>query len=283
MPSANIEYKDRLFSFLFGNEENREWTLSLYNAVNESNYTDASQIQITTIREVLYLGMHNDVSFMISDEMNMYEQQSTYNPNMPLRMLQYAGNLFEKDITRRKKNKYSKRLIDLPVPRLVVFYNGIDDEADETTLHLHDAFPQEKRDSADIQVRVRMININKGHSPKVMELCKPLDEYAWLVDTVRAKEDTYGLEAAIDQAIDKMPDDYIIKQFMETHRAEVKGMLLTEYNEAKQMELVKEEGRLEGMIQTLAALVQEGLLSKDEAIRLSNLTLTEFEAIMTKA
>ena len=102
MPSANIEYKDSLFSFLFGNEENREWTLSLYNAVNESNYTDASQIQITTIREVLYLGMHNDVSFMISDEMNMYEQQSTYNPNMPLRMLQYAGNLFEKDITRRK-------------------------------------------------------------------------------------------------------------------------------------------------------------------------------------
>ena len=246
MPSVNIEYKDRLFSFLFGNEENREWTLSLYNAVNNSSYTDASLIQITTIREVLYLGMHNDVSFMISDELNMYEQQSTYNPNMPLRMLQYAGNLYEKDLTRRKKNKYSKRLIDLPVPKLVVFYNGTAQEPDEKTLRLCDAFPEAKRDAADIQVRVRMININKGHSPQVMASCKPLDEYAWMVDRVRTAEETVGLEAAIDQAIDAMPDDYVIKQFMEAHRAEVKGMLLTEYNEARQMELVKEEGRAEG-------------------------------------
>ena len=246
MPAANVEYKDRLFGFLFGNEEHREWTLSLYNAVNGSNYTDASQIQITTIREVLYLGMHNDVSFMISDEMNMYEQQSTYNPNMPLRMLQYAGNLFEKDISRRKKNKYSKHLVRLPVPKLVVFYNGIDDEADEKTLCLSDAFPEEKREAADIEVRVRMINVNRGHSTGMMESCKPLDEYAWLVEAVRRSEEKIGLEAAIDQAIDKMPNEYIIKQFMEMHRAEVKGMLLTEYNEVKQMELVREEGREEG-------------------------------------
>ena len=92
MSIANREYRDRLFNFLFGAEENKEWTLSLYNAVNRSDYKDASQIQITTIREVMYLGMHNDVSFLIADEMSLYEQQSTLNPNMPLRQLQYAGN-----------------------------------------------------------------------------------------------------------------------------------------------------------------------------------------------
>lgn len=96
MATDNIQYKDRLFSFLFGSEENREWTLSLYNAVNGSSYTDPSMIQITTIKEVMYLGMHNDVSFLISNEMNLYEQQSTYNPNMPVRLLQYSGNLYEK-------------------------------------------------------------------------------------------------------------------------------------------------------------------------------------------
>lgn len=58
------EYKDRLFNFLFGSEENKAWTLSLYNAVNGSNYTDPSMITITTIKEVMYLGMHNDVSFL---------------------------------------------------------------------------------------------------------------------------------------------------------------------------------------------------------------------------
>lgn len=244
--AAETKYKDRLFSFIFGSDEHREWTLSLYNAVNGSQYTDASQINITTIRQVLYLGMHNDVSFMISGEMNMYEQQSTYNPNMPLRMLQYAGSLYEKDITTRGRNKYGRTLIDLPVPKLVAFYNGTEEEPDETTLRLSDAFDREKRGSADIEVRVRLVNINRGHSPKMMAACKPLDEYAWIVEQVRLLERDVGLEAAIDRTIDDMPGDYLVKPFLEAHRAEVKTMLLTEYNEAKQMELFREEGRREG-------------------------------------
>ena len=68
MAVENAQFKDRLFNFIFGSEENREWTLSLYNAVNGTNYTDPSALQFTTIREVLYLGMHNDVSFLIRDQ-----------------------------------------------------------------------------------------------------------------------------------------------------------------------------------------------------------------------
>ena len=98
MAAVNDEYKDRLFSFIFGREENRKWTLELYNAINGSHYENPDDIKITTIEEVLYLGMHNDVSFMISDEMSLYEQQSTYNPNMPVRQLQYCGYLYEKYI-----------------------------------------------------------------------------------------------------------------------------------------------------------------------------------------
>ena len=117
------EYKDRLFTFMFGREENRSWTLSLYNAINGSDYTNPNDIQITTIREVLYMGMHNDVSFMISDQMNLYEQQSSFNPNMPLRQMQYASNLYEQYIRKNELNKYSSSLLRLPVPKLVVFYN----------------------------------------------------------------------------------------------------------------------------------------------------------------
>ena len=116
MAEDNKLYKDRLFNFLFGSEENKAWTLSLYNAVNGSDYTDPSAIEITTIKEVMYLSMHNDVSFLIMEKMNLYEQQASYNPNMPLRMLQYAGNLFEKYIKQRKLNKYGSSLIRLPVP-----------------------------------------------------------------------------------------------------------------------------------------------------------------------
>ena len=262
MGIVSREYKDRLFNFLFGAEENREWTLSLYNAVNRSDYTDASLIRITTIREVMYLSMRNDVSFLISDEMNLYEQQSTFNPNMPLRQLQYAGNLYEKYITEHKMNKFGAKLLRLPVPKLVVFYNGTMDREDETILRLSDSFPAGA--DADIEVRVRMININYGRSEDILEACEPLKEYAWLVEEIRVNRKNAGIEEAVDMAIAQMPRDYVIKPFLEAHRVEVKGMLLTEYNEAETMELFREEGReegrAEGYVAALVSLVKEGLI-----------------------
>ena len=130
-----------MFCFIFGSEAHKEWTLSLYNAVNGSNYTDPEGITIATLSQVVYMGMHNDVAFLIADEINLYEQQSTFNPNMPLRLLQYTGNIYEKLIVLNRKNKYGRTLIPLPVPKLVVFYNGAAEQPDETTLHLSDASP----------------------------------------------------------------------------------------------------------------------------------------------
>ena len=98
MSAGSPEYKDRLFSFIFGNEAHKEWTLSLYNAINGTHYDNPDDISIETIRQVLYMGMHNDVAFIIADQLSLYEQQSTFNPNMPLRMLEYTANLYEKYI-----------------------------------------------------------------------------------------------------------------------------------------------------------------------------------------
>ena len=250
MAADNRQYKDRLFNFLFGAEENKDWTLSLYNAVNGSSYDDPSAIEITTIKEVMYLGMHNDVSFLIADNMALYEQQSSFNPNMPLRMLQYAGNLYEKYVKQNKLNKYGKTLIALPVPKFVVFYNGEDEQPDEKIFKLSDSFP--KGSNPDIEVRVRMLNVNIGRNRELLEACKPLGEYSWLVEEVRRKnttKDEDGMESAIDRAISSMPDDFLIKPFLEAHRAEVKGMLLTEYNEVEQMEQFREDGKVEGRIE----------------------------------
>ena len=283
MAESNVQYKDRLFNYLFGSEENKAWTLSLYNAVNGSNYTDPSAIEITTIREVMYLGMHNDTSFLISDEMDLYEQQSSYNPNMPLRMLQYAGNLYEKYVKQRKLNKYGSSLLKLPVPKLVVFYNGKADQPDEMILNLSDSFPAGS--DPDIEVRVRMLNVNYGKNKKLLEDCKPLAEYAWLVNEVRKAKNEEELEGIIDAAITAMPSDFVIKPFLEEHRAEVKGMLLTEYDEVATMELFKEEGREEGIaigevkgaLRTLAKMVKKGRMTPAEAAEEANMTVAEFE------
>ena len=80
MHTINRDHKDRLFSFLFGSESNKEWTLSLYNAVNNTSYTDPQAILFTTIEDAVYMGMKNDLSFILFHVMNIYEQQSTYNP-----------------------------------------------------------------------------------------------------------------------------------------------------------------------------------------------------------
>lgn len=245
---VNMEYKDRLLNFIFGSPENREWTLSLYNAVNHSDYKDPELIEFNTIKEVLYLGMHNDTSFLISDMINVYEHQSSYNPNMPLRQLQYLGNLYESYIVKHKMNKFGTALLELPVPKLVVLYNGTKDTADEVILNLSDSFNKKHKAESDVEVRVHMLNINYGHSKQLLEACKPLEEYAWFVYKIRENKTLFKLEAetAVNRAIDDMPNEFVIKPFLLIHRAEVKGMLLTEYNEEETHELFRLDGKREG-------------------------------------
>ncbi len=251
----NTGHKDRLFCFIFGREENKKWTLSLYNAVNGSSHTDPGMIQITTMEDVLYMGMKNDVSFIITDIMSIYEQQSTYNRNMPVRELMYAAKLYDKYIHEHKLNVYGERLIHLPVPKLVVFYNGIKDREDKI-LELKDAFEPEGEEAGkkikknlipDITVRVRMININYGRNKEVLNACKPLEEYAWLIQRIREyRKQKEEIEEAVDHAIDDIPEDFEIRTFLIGHKAEVKDMCITEYNEAETLQMVKEEGRVEG-------------------------------------
>ena len=242
MAEDHPQYKDRLFNFIFGSEENKAWTLSLYNAINGSNYTDPNAIEITTIKGIMYLGMHNDVSFLITEElikeqMDLFEHQSSYNPNTPLRMMQYAGNLYDKYIIVRKLNKYGSKLIKLPAPKLVVFYNGTDEQEDEKILKLSDSFPEGA--DFDIEVKVRMININYGRNKRLMKACRPLMEYSWFVDSVRNNMSCMEPEAAVDKAINDMPSEFEIRSFLEDNRAEVRNMCITEYNEEETMQLFK--------------------------------------------
>lgn len=246
MQTVNREHKDRLFRFLFGNKEKKEWTLSLYNAVNGTSYTQPDDILFTTIDDAVYMGMKNDLSFILFHVMNIYEQQSTYNPNMPVRQLMYVGKLYDKYIQMNGLNIYGKKLMRLPIPKLVVFYNGTA-EKEDTVLNLSDAFKTDKEPlEPDIEVRVRMININSGKNPEMMKSCRPLAEYAWLVEEIRKNRKGMEIEEAVDKAIDDMPQDYEIRPFLMGNKAEVKDLCITEYNEAETMKMIREESHEEG-------------------------------------
>lgn len=274
MAQANREYKDRLFKFIFGNPDNRDWTLSLYNAINGSSYTDASQIRYTTIEDAVYMNMKNDVSFLVADTMSFYEQQASFNPNMPMRFLIYAGMVYAKYISQADSyHPYSTAQQRAPTPRCVCFYNGEAEREDRVVLDLKDAFERE----ADIDVRVTMLNVNYGRNRALMEACKPLRDYAWFVDAVRQRQATLNdLDAAVDAALNEMPEESALKAFMTANRAEVKRMCITEYNEVKTLADEREEGRMEGVIETLLNLVRKGLISEERAAEEAHMSVSQF-------
>ena len=272
---VNRKYKDRLFTFIFGNSENKAWTLSLYNAVNGSDYTNPDDIILNTIDNVVYMGMKNDVSFLMGDMMNFYEQQSTFNPNMPMRFLIYAGMVYSKYIEGDNGyHRFSKQQQKAPTPKCVCFYNGTDSKQDRIILSLSDSF--DKDSQPDIEVKVTMININYGHNKDLLNACKPLNEYSWFIDKVRNSK-TSIFEEAIDIALTEMPDDFIIKSFLIANRAEVKRMCITEYDESRTLAEQREEGKAEGILTTLVTLVQKGLITIADAANTANMTITEFE------
>ena len=235
-----------------------------------------------------YMGMKNDVSFILCQVMNVYEQQSTYNPNMPVRQLMYAAKLYDKYIQQKKLNIYGKKLVPLPIPRLVVFYNGTDEE-DDQILSLSDAFARDGETmEADLEARVRMVNINYGKNKSLLDSCQPLKEYAWLVERIRANQERLGIEEAVDRAIDDMPEDFVTRQFLIGHKAEVKDMCITEYNEAETLRMIREEGREQGreegreegreqgVMELLAKQVRAGDMSAEKAAQYAGISLEQF-------
>ena len=188
--------------------------------------------------------MHNDVSFIIANELNLYEQQSSYNPNMPVRQFLYAAKLIEQYLAPIQKRLYWTALVKIPAPKLIVFYNGKDTLNDETFLRLSDAFYEGT--IGDIEATVCMLNINYGRNETLAKACKPLKEYAWIVDKIRIYAKQMPIENAVDKTITEMPDAFLLKTFLLKHKAEVKGMILTEYNELEHEEFVRTMERAEG-------------------------------------
>ena len=244
---VNNEHKDRVFKFLFGNPANKAWTLALYNAINGSNYNNPDDITFNTIEDAVYLGMKNDVSFIIVDELNLWEHQSSYNPNMPMRFFLYAAKLYEKYIAGSDYYPYSSTLQSAPCPKCICFYNGTAKQPERAVLKLSDTFGGE----GDIEVCVTMLNINYGKNKELMEACAPLNEYAWLVDSIRRyQRELKDLEASVDAALGKMPDEFMIKKFLLLNKAEVKGMFLTEYDQEKILEQERRNSLQQGILQT---------------------------------
>ena len=184
---------------------------------------------------------------MCQEELSLYEHQSTYNPNMPLRGLLYIARLYEK--LTKGTGLYATKQIRLPNPQYVIFYNGLAKMPRESVLKLSDAYIK-KAGEPELELRVRMININYNENPEFLQKCPALLDYSYFVELVRSYQQSFPLQEAIRRAIIKSKEENVLKDYLEEHGSEVENMLMTEYSRELDIEVnrseAKEEGKIEG-------------------------------------
>lgn len=244
-------YKDRVFRMLF---KQKEHALELYNAMNGTEYTNVDDITITTLENAIYMGMKNDVSFVLYDRLMLYEHQASRNPNMPLRDLFYVSRVYS-GLT-ADKYIYGSTLITLPEPKFVVFYNGKDKMPEREELLLSNAYEHRTEDPA-LELKVLVLNINPGFNEELKSHCKTLCEYMQFVNTVRKYRKEMDFPEAMKYAIDECIRNGILEDFLRQNRAEVETVGIFEYDEEKFLEYERNEAE-----KRLGQLVNE-LLNAD--------------------
>ena len=250
--------KDTVFRMLF--REKKE-LLELYNALNDSAYNSPEDLTICTLENAIYMNFKNDISFLLDSEMNLYEHQGSYNPNMPLRDLVYIAKQLEKYT--RDETIYSSTLVKIPVPRFVVFYNGTDGQPERQILRLSDAFEKETAEP-ELELKVLMLNINFGHNKELMEKCRTLREYSQYVDRVRKYAKRMQIEEAVERAVTECTREGILADFLSSQRAEVIAVSIFEYNEEEEMRKIRaseyKNGKEDGIAQGIKQGIEQGIV-----------------------
>ena len=268
---ANRNYKDSLFRKIFG--ENKENALSLYNAVNGSNYTNADDLEYTTLEDVVYMKMKNDMSFLFGTSLNLYEHQSTYNPNMPLRGFLYFADLYRKLIDDNEKI-YTQKVVKIPNPQYIVFYNGPISDMNENMrkLKLSDCFERPDK-SGEFEWTATMVNINLEFNAELFQKCRILEEYSIVIRRVKDyNQRGMSLSDAISRTVDECIEENILRDILEMQKKEAVNMVLTEFNEERYEQLIREETAFK----TTYAFLAKKIVTLEQAAEGLGITVEEF-------
>ncbi|WP_346909420.1 hypothetical protein [Faecalicatena orotica] len=253
----NREYKNSMFVDLFFEDAQAEENeISLYNALHDEPLPPGTKIEKIRVDNILYLNFKNDVSFGVGGKVMVFgEHQSTVNENMPLRSLMYIGRAYEQIVPVR--DRYKKKLVDLPKPEFYTFYNGEKDWASEKVLKLSDAYKVQDGDPM-LELKVKVININPANQHGVLEKCKVLKEYGQFVDILRAHQ-TKGDSDAFKHTIEECIGAGILADYLKKKGSEVINMLVAEYDYDMDIEVQREEAYMEGRNDKLIELLKKKL------------------------
>lgn len=267
-------YKDRVFRLLY---KDKGRLLELYNALNNTCYTDENDLTINTLENAIFMKMKNDVSFLIGWDMCLYEHQSTYCPNMPLRGLLYLVDLYKKQI--KDIDLSSRKQIKIPTPRYIIFYNGTERDEEEFTQKLSDAF--EDTAGGCLELTVRTLNINYGHNKALMDKCRTLADYSYFIAEIRRNSETMSLQAAVVTAVNTCIEKDILRDFLLEQKAEVISMSIYEYNEEYITRELLEDGYERGMtvklVENIETLMRNLHFTLEQACAGLGITVSDYE------
>ena len=266
-PTVNRNYKDTVFRMLFSDRKN---LLSLYNAISGAHYDNPEMREIVTLEKAIYMGMKTDLAFIIDTDLFLYEHQSTYNPNMPLRDLFYISSEYQKLVD--KKSLYSSILQKIPAPQFIVFYNGTEKRKDSWVNHLSEAF-ENLPGNPKLELEVLTININEGHNEELMEHCQTLKEYAKYVNCVRKYARELELNEAVKLAVDECIRNNILSEFLRANKSEVISMSIFEYDKEEEERKLRKAEYEAGVADGFNNGFNDGIntAKKDAAITLTEL------------
>lgn len=279
--TANRMYKDTLFRMLFHDPVT---ALALYNAINGTNYDNPDDVSITTLKDALYIGMRNDVSCMIYNTMNLYEHQSTYNPNMALRGLFYLADLYRGYINKNKLDIFSSVRLRLPYPKYVVFYNGKQERPEREVQKISDSYIPKNHENPALELTCVVLNINQGYNKELMEKCTVLKEYSQLIASIRNYAETgLQLEEAIHRAIHDCIQNNVLADFLRKNSEVAKQMLLEEMDweaihEESERKIWLKKGECETLISAIEAMMKNIPTDVETACRYAGTTVEAYKA-----
>ena len=234
--TVNRTFKSTLFIMLF---EDRKNLLELYNAITGKHYADPELLEINTLENAIYMSMKNDVSFLIDGRLSLYEHQSTKNPNLPLRFLLYISHLYSRLTV--KANLYGERIVQIPAPEFIIFYNGKDEMPERQLLKLSDMYSV-KEENPKLELEATLLNISGTNNRKLKDACRTLRDYAVYTDKIRMYTETMELPEAVDRAINECIEEDVLRDFLMEHKAEARAMSIFEYDQERHMQQEREAG-----------------------------------------
>jgi len=221
-----------------------------------------------------------NIEKQVVSELSLTLSQINASGKMALRFLFYVGELLKNELG--EQTLYTSRRIKFSGPVFVVFYNGVEERPEQWIEKLSDSFDQ-KTDLPKLELEVLVLNVNFGHNKELMEQCQTLKEYSIYVAKVRTYAETMSIDKAVERAIEECIKEGVLTDFLGKHRSEAVRMSILEFDEEREMKLIRkaefEDGFAGGELNLLVSLIRKQLRKGKNTEEIAEILDLDFDRV----